>query len=285
MENKLLYHYTSLKSFCEIIRNRQFRLFDITKSNDPLEGIFLIDAIKEAILNMYRNDDLTEEQYHIANRAFFEFEAEIYTNRRLNFIYAVMSFCEPEHELSLWRGYGDNGKGVAIGVSEDTLKNIANDIDNMEFKRVIYLSDKEVKDKAEEFWKGLVANDEIVGTENGIEKIKDELFKKYEESYFIKHSANKDENEYRLLYRAAELKDYIIPFFMGELPPEIDFHVLADDIKLFYNLELFQNGKNIINDIVIGPLCKIERLEANMFMQKNGIQVYCTDKADNIAMR
>ena len=49
MENKLLYHYTSLKSFCEIIRNRQFRLFDITKSNDPLEGIFLIDAIKEYV--------------------------------------------------------------------------------------------------------------------------------------------------------------------------------------------------------------------------------------------
>lgn len=284
MESKILYHYTSLRTFYEIIRNKEFRLFDITKSNDPLEGIFLINAIKKAYLNMYKNSELTKQQYHIAHRSFFDFESEIYTGGRLNVVYAAMSFCEPEHELSLWRGYGDNGKGIAVGISFDILKKIADDIENMEFKKITYLSDKEIENIAKSFWNDIFAH-KIFGTEKCIGRIKDELLKQYEESYFIKHDANKDENEYRLLYRAAERKNCMIPFLMEEIPQKVDFHVLDDDIKLFYSLELFQHGKSIINNIKIGPLCKADNLYINMFMKKNDVQINCTEKADNIAMR
>ena len=147
-KSEVLYHYTTLDTFANIIKSKKFRLCDITKSNDPLEGVYMIQALENAYHKLYHDNKISKEEHLMINRAFFRFSEMIASQGRNRDFYGAASFCIPSHELLMLRSYANNGKGVALGVPILTLETLAKNDPHLEFKKIEYLSDKEIDEKA-----------------------------------------------------------------------------------------------------------------------------------------
>ena len=68
--SEVLYHFTSLEGLDRIIKQKQMALYDITKSNDPSEGRFVLETLLDTNRRLAFNEELTEEQYYRMRGAF-----------------------------------------------------------------------------------------------------------------------------------------------------------------------------------------------------------------------
>lgn len=268
---RVLYHYTSLKSFERIIKSGYISLNDIIKSNDPAEGFFAFDALKEAYKSLYHDDRIDKETYDKLHRAYFDFSGNETAFGRFQHTILSISFCKPELPLALWRCYGDNGKGIAFSISKNRLMELGKK-DNFRFSKIEYLTQDEMVDMAKEFW-----------LENH-EKSEEELFKQlgdfYIRGYFVKRKENEYEREWRLVYTGINLEEYcLIP---RSVPDEVDVFMREDDMVAFYKIPI--RPDRLIEHIYIGPQCKITYNEMKLFLSKyevkhNGVL------SDGIVMR
>lgn len=272
--NKLVFHFTSMSAFTKIIKGGAFYLFDITKSNDPLEGKFVVNALKKAYGYLRQTEKITQSQYTLAHRAFFDFAETISAFDRLDNLILSASFCMPNHELSLWRSYGDGGKGVAIGISTEKLSQIASATKGMAFQKIKYLSQKEMEQCAEEFWIRELSEYKCYSEkeiENPERLLEEKLRKFYFDGYFIKHDANKDEEEYRLIYHhAIKLSNYCLPGCGPNVDANIDFQETVDNLKAYYKIDIKKTEKReqLMERIFLGPLCRANKNEISMFLSK-----------------
>lgn len=278
---EVLYHYTTLSTFEKIIKNGYFAMFDILKSNDPLEGIFSITAIKDAYANICLSDELDDEKLLNMRTIYHDFLDEVESFGKLHNVICSLSFCKPNHKLLLWRTYGDNGKGIAIGVGKIELEKF-NNYDNFEFKKVEYKSRKDYTNIAKE----LLIEVASMSKEAGLSK----LNSFYNESYFIKEAYNSDENEYRLIYKGVDLENYILPS-TGEKIPNVEMLVSENnDMKIFYQLVIHKNTNDNqnpflkINDIIIGSNCLSKEQEIRLFLRLHDIDD-CSIFKDDVSMR
>ena len=97
---ELLYHYCSVETFFQIIKNQTLRLTNIQYMNDSEELHYGLDQIEKLDTNASKSKK--EHRDYIS-------------------IYA-MCFSEEGDLLSQWRGYGDNAEGVSIGFDFSILK-------------------------------------------------------------------------------------------------------------------------------------------------------------------
>lgn len=166
--------YTSLRSFFDILNNKTIRMCALTGMNDSSEGSFAYNYLNG---DSYKKNKITEER---KNKVLYEA--------------LILSFCESKFdELTQWRLYGDNAKGVCCEYELDgTLP------DNYIFRRIKY---------------------EGVNSSGTLEKVKNicdiitqikylHIDKKLLYPFF-KDKAYSIENEIRLLYKvdkSSELK-------------------------------------------------------------------------------
>lgn len=289
-EWKVLYHYTSLDAFVNIVKSREFRLFDITKSNDPLEGKYILEALKGTCsMFIFSENGLTENQYRVARHALFKFEQEVYNHNKLKDFYAAASFCVPHHELMMLRSYADNGRGVALGVAVTTLENLAKKISNLDFKKVEYLSSADIEEMAIDFWHSTFSALDInkICDDEAVLSIVESIRKEHEKGFFIKSKPNEDEEEYRLLYHYKDLFELHLPTIPINVPEEVNFFSIRDDIKAYYRIPVGNDEKDLLHFdyIFLGPLCKATVSEMQVFLQKNGISVNGISDISNIHMR
>lgn len=105
--NDILYHYCSTATFHSIISGGTVRLSSMSLSNDAMEGRLLMTAFKRLIqkdaIEGYRSKELIDQLELMEN------------------LFDGLGFCLSEDGdlLSQWRGYADDGKGVAIGFSKN----------------------------------------------------------------------------------------------------------------------------------------------------------------------
>lgn len=276
MEWEVLYHYTSLDAFVNIIKGKEFRLFDITKSNDPLEGTYMIQALEESYVRLYRSEKITRDEYLLAYRSFLEFSEDVYSHNRLKDFYAAASFCIPHHELTMLRSYADNGKGVALGVPIKILEGLSSKLPGVQFKKVEYLSPKGIAEYADKFWiehirkhKNIIKNI----NEETLSPFAEEIKACYEAGYFLKHDVNKDEEEYRLLYHYDDLFYSYLPGLGEDVPKEIDFVSGNSILKAYYKIPVGteEDGLFYFSDILSGPLCGASSNEMCAFLRRYGI--------------
>lgn len=112
-----LYHYCGNESFISIIRNRSIWLSSLKLSNDTKEGRVVI----ETIMRLAQKDGL-------------DASAQDQLARGLSFLenfFDGLGFCLSSEGdlLSQWRGYADDGRGVAIGFSKEFLERRGKQID------------------------------------------------------------------------------------------------------------------------------------------------------------
>lgn len=268
---QVLYHYTSLKGFERIIKSGYISLNDIIKSNDPAEGFFAFDTLKEAYISLHKDNKIDERTYDRLHRACFDFaESETAFGRFQHAILSI-SFCEPEFPLALWRCYGDNGRGICFSISKKRLAELG-EKNNFKFAKIEYLTQDEMFDRAKEFW------------HENFGKPEEELHKKLEDfyinGYFIKRKENAYEKEWRLAYTGIDLKEHcLVPH---SVPNEVDAFMRDDDMVTFYKMPI--QPDQLIEHVYIGPQCKITQNELKLFLSKYNIK-HNGVLSDTIVMR
>ena len=138
MENKeypkVLYHYASMEKAASILKYKNIRLSDITKSNDVNEMSIFFPGLFDEMLNIY--DKYGELSYEFTYKkkygrmAFSLLVNDLKTRIENEFkdgSISTFAICLSEERdlLSQWRGYANDGKGLCLGFSVDELLNFA----------------------------------------------------------------------------------------------------------------------------------------------------------------
>lgn len=112
MARTTLHHYCSIEAFISIVSSRTIRLSLLSQSNDTEEGRWILRFLKQQI-------DQDKELLPIKDTLIRLIEGS------LQFL-SFGGFCLSEDGdlLSQWRGYADNGQGVAIGFSKSYLEKL-----------------------------------------------------------------------------------------------------------------------------------------------------------------
>lgn len=114
----VVYHYCSVDTFFQIVTNHTLRLSDIEKSNDFMEKKW---AIQQCLLHIEHNLENPAypcaAQPDLAASLLDEMKQQF---ERYNTMILAACFSSEHDLLSQWRGYGDNGYGVSIGISSGT---------------------------------------------------------------------------------------------------------------------------------------------------------------------
>ena len=147
-----IYHFTSLKNLERIARTGYIALTDVIKSNDPAEGIYVLETLKQSYQKLWRDGEITEKQYLRLHQLFFDFVENEKTGGRLQQMVLSLSFCEPDFPLALWRAYGDQGRGAAIGIAKEKLEQLGQKR-GFRFQQVQYYDEKELVRQQQEFWR------------------------------------------------------------------------------------------------------------------------------------
>lgn len=113
----ILYHYTSLKTLCAIVKgvkdNCMFlRANNAENMNDPNDCYYFINEFGKYL--KVNNNDLSRlyQQKKAFNQPY------------------IISLSQRKDDLHMWNCYGDNGNGIAIGMKYDSLLKMANEFDN-----------------------------------------------------------------------------------------------------------------------------------------------------------
>lgn len=257
---KTLYHYCSIDTLLKILQNKTIRISDVRKMNDYAErrwiyqefitcfnGKDFIDRIaldkQEKVKIAIKHVTGCWESYLLPGGAYPEY---------------VFCLSGNGDVLSHWRGYGDDGCGVAIGFNKATLDRLLSD-ENPCFR--ITQIDYEGKQKIKLVAEKIIS--EINQSEINNEIDLDEFFinRMRCDSVTMKNPAFSEENEWRLIFSPNECKTPENEFSLNNFHIENLSHrphrkkfVGFRDIDFSYYVE------EIINDIYLGPKCKIDPL-------------------------
>ena len=204
-ENVRVYKYTSLETYRNILNHGTFRMNSIIAMNDENESLWA-DLVTS-------KDDTPNEVYY----------KSVVKNKNL----LITSFTSKEDNATMWRLYGDQGKGICMAFTVP-----ANRI-----TKVLYVNEKDEKVR-----KLKEARTDLLN-----KGIKVEFSDMSEMKYYIKHSDFSVEGEYRYLYDAVD-ENLDIANYGDLLSPYKDFKYDESTQKfgnLPFKFEYVIIGKNI----------------------------------------
>ena len=272
---ELLYHYCSVETFFQIIKNQTLRLTNIQYMNDSEELHYGMDQL-EKIGSVFLSGGKEYRGY-----------IDIY----------AMCFSEEGDLLSQWRGYGDNAEGVSIGFDfsvlkdEDKLNIPKNSKSNAYYshsvQKVIY-DDKEQRQKINEFieYKKEISNQiDSALTKRWhtlISSLKNPNFNEEKEWRFISSM-----NQFSKLGE-TDKKDENLSFCVTNkrLVPYIDrkfkdiFNISEEGYIPRASGTMFPTGADSdnhqkhlcpIKKIIIGSSCKLDEITIEKFLRHHGM--------------
>ena len=272
--SEILYHYCDMQVFKSIIENKSIRLTDITKSNDDMEKKWLIKQYQDYLSNSAIR--LTNNE--VKNILL----AEINGIESLYDLAKSYVFCMSEKgdDLSQWRGYGNDGCGIAIGFDKDyfdflhssgatsctlSLEKVRYSITNpsgpLDFSTGGYINDNT---NPEELLRGIQLCRDYFGTQ----------------ALYYKHPSFADEAEWRLCMPVISGWCEYLLMSSGEsecsnrfnskfLPIERHYLERCDNIVSYLELK-FKHLPDVIEKIYIGPKAKLTVADMRLFLGDNG---------------
>lgn len=263
---EILYHYTTMNSLWNILNNITNKgdkdnpdyFFKIWVScaqymNDPMEGVFFRKCLYAAFMNYQEMNDIEDKSDYLN----FAFTA-------LNFhrqTFYVFSLSEHRDSLSMWRSYGNNGQGIAIGFDVNELSAATSGFSGCHFLKIIY--------RSEQNFINTFTHNDLELAYHAIEVGGEDLFcsVKYQDYEFlhdkyqnVKNICYSDEKEWRLV-------------FDDELYKEKEFRERNGLIIPYYEIEL---PLNVIRCFVIGPCANQElsksSLDSMLFHKARGFR-------------
>lgn len=236
----VLYHYCGVDSFMEIVKNKTLRLSYLAHANDFLE----IQWAKNLIIDQFKKVFGKIELGHMI----------IFKEAKLD--YYAFCLSEEEDKLSQWRGYADDGTGIAIGFDFNVLLNYLKEkkVDQyISLNKIVYNPKKQIS----------LIKEEIEKRGNYI--VKQPLLKEVGEIYepIFKNNAFKEENEWRLILKSED--DNKVEKNLKALDVKKGYRNKDGVISGYFDLS-FSNvdHKAFIRKVVLGPKCKMtEKLLGN----------------------
>lgn len=240
----IVYHYCSVETFFNIIKNATLWLSDIEKSNDYQECIVCRESVNERIEEYLGND---KKMLH-AWKTWYQNGVEC------NFSMGTFGVCfsESRDRLSQWRSYAQNGKGIAIGFDKNILEKL-NSISKyyISFGKVIY-------NNTEKYIKKIVEDNIRKFKYKGVVHVALEFSQNYRMEFpFVKNPGFEEEKEWRVVICS--------PIQKGNIPgtDKIIFSNIkyrASEYKIIPYIEMnFEKIKqDLIKEIWLGPKSEVE---------------------------
>lgn len=284
----LLYHYCDNIKMANIITGHTLRMSDITKSNDYEEMQLFYPYIMTAIEKEYKLNPFSLN--YKGEKDFEALKRLLHVTRKLvniefdvgEMTSFVVCFCEEGDVLSQWRGYAAGGKGGAIGLSLEELKEYCKRYDGaIRLTKVKYISRTELQ--------SVIANkakEVLVDLQNEIGRIVDKFSvfddaEKYNillqtrmlhtikkvliSSLEYKHESFSEEKEWRMFFCEeitknpqwlfADEEDSIMKYHhvIPKLRNKIEFNITDSDIIPYYPIDLYDISSEPIKEIILGP--------------------------------
>lgn len=297
----IVYHYCSLESFLSIINHSTIRLTNISKSNDKDEIRYCFNSFEKTLRVTCK--EFTDK--YIKNKDIISFfnnirYDELVSKAVLNdsLIYYVTCFSTESDLLSQWRGYANDGKGVAIGFYTKSFLN-AKDLKNVKFNKITYDMD-EVESELHDYImnKLLTAFKEAKRKSNCFiyeNAINDIISGMVYNAIFYKNPAFKEENEWRLVfYPFGNIRNLLITHkykdmasnyllydrmlepieyeknYNGLLRGKLNFRCTDDKIMSYIDINFGNIKEMTLAEIVIGPKSNINDKDLRLFLMSNG---------------
>ena len=302
---RVLYHYCSLSTFKAIMDNRSIWLSDVRRSNDSLELQWIMGQCQYYMLNAwvdYARSVQKERGMEIISSEHFEKFEDLY---RLAKSYDAEDdtknwvFCltQKSDDLGQWRGYADDGKGMAIGFNTATLKKInfvgdAIRSTSVDFKfNQVHYSKREVK----AFFDNVVGFSKItidMNPDDVLQYMKRAVGLSYIFAPLYKSDKFKDEKEWRIIYSMyiGDLENGQLPGIPNEKNDYSDIFTLEKYAfsqrgnNLVSHLELgLPQMKQVIHSITIGPTASVTPMDIRLYLISIGLLKNVAD--DSIEIR
>lgn len=264
-QTDIVYHYCSVEAFLNIIQNAKLWLSDIYKSNDTQEFIWLRNQI---------NKKIKEEINQINQNTLDIWDAfSSIDDGGIEGTYAVC-FSENCDQLSQWRGYAQDGCGMAIGFSKKELKNLKRE-HFLSFGKVIY------DEKKQEKFIDKIINENLIKMKNKIiANVAIELNMNYQFDFLLyKNPSFKEEQEWRMITMSNFLQKNHINLNEVEFSSP-KFRENNGKIISYLEMDFSKIKKKLIKEIWIGPKSKVTENDINKllnFYDYNGNDTFCLD--------
>jgi hypothetical protein len=252
-QSDLIYHYCSVDSFFKIIESKSIWLSDSDYMNDSYEGKWVDKLVENALSRIGKQDKISEFKKN-------------YNNEKAKKYYL---FCLSKNgdQLSQWRGYADDGKGVAIGFSRKSL----NLPEAIEFP--IGIIDL-IYDEKEQVRNINTAIEQLSNIKADIN-----LLKNF--SIWFKNSSFMEENETRIVHTpknnldALELPDRSKEYLkiISKNISKLQFRVSNSDLIPYVSYGFkCRFHSSLIPSIILGPKCILKENDLTVFLKSNGLE-------------
>lgn len=298
-EPEIVYHYCSLESFLAIIENSTIRLTNIVKSNDKDEVRYCFDIFERVLRKSCKdfafkvdNEKLKE---FLLGINFSDLVSRAVLNESL--LYYVACFSEKSDLLSQWRGYANDGKGVAIGFYSKAFMN-AQDLKNLKFSKINY----DIKSTESLLYNSIINkllfiyhNNPNVNDLTFYEaKINDFINTMVYNAVFFKNPAFQEECEWRFVfYPFGNIRNLLINHKYGDMASnqlfydrmyesieydkyynglnreKLRFKCTDDKIISYINMNFDDIKNSVLAEIVIGPKSDIDDKDLRLFLMSN----------------
>lgn len=300
---QIVYHYCNLDVFTKIIKHSKLRLANIVKSNDESEIKYGLDIFQQA---SYRTIRRLARKLKIPELIDFSdsFDFESYFLNILevsNLAYYAVCFSTNGDLLSQWRGYANNGNGVALGFNTSYFKPFTSTEKKfIEFRKVDYsekLLTAPIMEYLESNFRDIFLKEKIIPSD--YESVLSQLLTKaVYSSVFFKHPAFEEEGEFRLVYfpfgniRSLKVRNYNTissdnDRFLERMrevtqnstsyenfersPPS--FFTRENQLVSYVDLSFERIKALFLSEIVLGPKTDIYDNDLRMFLDANGYDV------------
>jgi Protein of unknown function (DUF2971) len=282
----LLAHYTSIKVMKSILRTGEVWFSNPLFMNDLQEVRFGLREGQRLFFNieLLRKAAGSEERVQLVGSAFTSFFGQYDTND----VFDTYVFCLSEHDksnmdglLSMWRGYGHHGDGVALVFDPSAVTVVPSS--PLVISKVTYASDDDRVSQLEQRlqrWADLASQAELpneklfLAAYVALSVIKDFAIT-------TKHIGFLEEAEWRVVYqpdrdRGGLLKD-CLTYHIGErgVEPKLAFKVghvpgvTADDLALERLVERIILGPSLSSPLARRSVARmLEKIEKPAFIQK-----------------
>ncbi len=219
-------------------------LSDIAKSNDYQECIRCREFVNKGMEEYLRNDVEALKAWKTW------YENGVYSN------FSMKTFCvcfsESKDKLSQWRGYAQDGKGIAIGFNKDVLEEL-NQISEFHtaFGKVIY-------DNPQEYVQNIIADNIKKLEYKGVGHVALELSENYRMQFpFVKNPGFEEEKEWRVVV-CSTIGHYNIPSSENILFSKVKYRTANNKLIPYIEMNFERVKQSIIKEIFIGPKSEVE---------------------------
>lgn len=261
----LLYHYCTSEAFYAIMTSGVVRLSSVRHSNDETEGSLLRSSVGRQATLARLPEATTARLQQYASELELQFDG--------------MALCLSEEgdQLTQWRGYANDGRGVAIGLRKAELQELCrkhNESDD-EFDLALYKAayEDDAHDKLtlklferlcefdaqrenstssdplfEVLGKNIAALHRLRLTQEAVDTV-----------YALKHPAFTAEHEWRLLHHFD---------WTNETPD--GFHPTTSRLVPFVNFDLLKRFPHFVAEVALGPLHRTPTEVVERFLRQLG---------------